>query len=429
MTAAVPLEHDREWYPHLTPCPACGAALPTGDSFTTWCHDCDWNVNGGNPVEPRQHTLLSGWRRRITDWAATRVYAGLAQRPEAVTAGRAHRLAVTLAVAVLVGVGLLLAAAIAFALSLQGVPRVVALALLALTVWFFLPGRGRPDPRCLTVDPVQAPELHEAVARLADTLGAQPPDAIRVDTSYNLAVLTHGAFSRPVLVVGLPLWTAMAPEQRLAVISHELGHLKRRDLRTRRLIGLAQDLMWGTADLLWPRRTSEDGGTGAELLVLATGALQRVAALPFIGVALVLDRADASARQEAEYLADRLAARLAGTSAAVSALASVLGPEPGQVAASAALRRGEDPWQPLREVRGRPQREIRRLARVGELVGHRSDDSHPPTHLRIRLLEECGPVTGRAPGIDAATWAAIDRELEPFRRELTPQFVDDLLEA
>ncbi|MFG2870412.1 hypothetical protein [Streptomyces sp. NPDC048338] len=69
-----------------------------------------------------------------------------------------------------------------------------------------------------------------------------------------------------------------------------------------------------------------------------------------------------------------------------------------------------------------PAREYERLRRVGELRGHRVDSTHPPTHLRRRLLAAGEAFPARVT-VNAATATAIDGELAGVRRQVARDVV------
>jgi len=71
-----------------------------------------------------------------------------------------------------------------------------------------------------------------------------------------------------------------------------------------------------------------------------------------------------------------------------------------------------------------PERERERRRRVARLEDARLDATHPPTGLRIRLLEE-RPRREPRVAADVARRAAVDAELAHFRR----QFQERLVEA
>jgi Zn-dependent protease with chaperone function len=413
-------------YPDLRPCPSCGAAVPDGPTFTTWCDGCGWNVDGGDPADPRPRHVFARLHQRIVDRAAGRVHARLAAAPDDVRSGSPRRAAVALASAVILGCVLAVAGIAWWALTLPGWWRLVALGVLAFAVVALAPRPARLDDRSLVVEPDVSPHLHALVDDLAGKVGVATPAEVRVDTSYNMAVLLQGWRLRPTLLIGLPLWSALEPAERLAILGHELGHLRGRDTHASQVVWAGQQLLHGITEVLWPFDADEHIALWSwRPLLWVTNAFQRLVALPFLGLSLALSRLDATTRQRNEYLADRRATAVAGTEAMVAALAGVLGPDRGLVSASAAMRRGEDPWSAFEGLPRRPEREVERLCRLSELEGHHAGDSHPPTHLRIALVREGRTVT--APALDPACWSAVETEMDHWRRELRPQLEDDLL--
>ena len=81
------------------------------------------------------------------------------------------------------------------------------------------------------------------------------------------------------------------------------------------------------------------------------------------------------------------------------------------------------------EARNVPERERERRRRVARLEGARLDVTHPPTGLRIRLLEERGHLEPTL-ALDAEEAAQIDRELQAtsgvVARRLSEQYRESL---
>ncbi len=140
-----------------------------------------------------------------------------------------------------------------------------------------------------------------------------------------------------------------------------------------------------------------------------------------------LDRLDARATQRQEYLADLASARAAGAAAAQTSLLRLLSLNGTHARVMSAVRRREDVWTALAASPHPPERELRRLQRESELVGHQADDTHPPTHLRAQLVAgatESTPVVV----VDAARTAAFEAELQPVREHLREGLTDSFLE-
>jgi Zn-dependent protease with chaperone function len=278
------------------------------------------------------------------------------------------------------------------------------------------------------LDPDDHPELYLLLQNMASAMGAPAPGAVRVDTSYNMSVSEDGWRRTPVLVIGLPLWTVLTRGERLFVLGHELGHLRAMDAWWGQVIGAARSSLVNVVDVLWLSTRSMDGSPVVLFVVWLTSKALRVLAWPFTGLVLLLDALESTSRQRAEYVADRRAARLAGSAAAEAGLAVLLGPPRGEVSASAAMRRDEDPWTALDAVPPRPPREVERLMRLGRATGHHADASHPPSHLRVQLVRAGDRWPGTQGDLTDAQWDAVEEELRPWRARLRRDYEDRLLE-
>ena len=99
--------------------------------------------------------------------------------------------------------------------------------------------------------------------------------------------------------------------------------------------------------------------------------------------------------QRAEYLADAAAARVAGTAAAIALHERLLLYRTFQDAIQQAAL-ADDARGALDRVRAAlrsvPERERERRRRVARLEQTRLEDTHPPTGMRIALLEDRAPL-------------------------------------
>ena len=410
------------------PCPRCGAEVDLSDEWTVWCDHCDWNVDGGQP--PRAgagQDPLARLRQRATDSAAARAFDALRRHPDDLSWGRGRTAAVALAATVLVVLWGGLAVLLGWALGEQGAARVVWVLVVVAAAALFLPRPSHVRDGEL-LDVADHPRLHALLGHLAAAMDSPTPAVVRLDTSYNMSVGEDGWRRTPVLVIGLPLWTVLSRDERLFVLGHELGHLRGLDARWGHLIWAARTSLANVVDLLWISTRTMDGSTLALFVVWLTSKVLRVVAWPFVGLLVLLDRLESASRQRAEYLADRRATLVAGSAAAEAGLAVLLGRPRGEVAASAAMRRDEDPWAALDAVPARPAREVERLVRLGRLTGHRSDASHPPSHLRLELVRAGGLREPSHAGVTGEDWDAVEAELRPWRSRLRRDYEDHLLE-
>ena len=412
----------------MVACGGCGRAVPDGGQWTTWCEVCDWNVV--SRVDRSTPGLVVRWRRRMARRVGERVYADLlAGRGAGARDALAHATLltvcwlihlVTVAVVVLLGFAVL-------APSWGGWRWAVALACL---MWLYL---VLPRPLALPRDGVvvsreDAPRLWSLVDEVASAVGTAPPVVLALSTDLNAYVMRTGWRWRRTLVLGLPLWAVEEPQERVALLGHELGHFKGRDVGRGFLVGLATHAVWRLVQVLWPDQLEEQPlDHDYTWLMLLTNEIRRLLALPPLGLLYVLDRLRVRSSQRAEYLADLAAARAAGPEAAQREylrLLSLLGTE---TRARSAVRRREDVWTALAAAPRPSERELRRLRRESELTGHQVDDTHPPTHLRALLV---AAVDVRTPTVvvDAARAQAIEAELQPVRERLREALTDSLLE-
>ncbi|MEV6330472.1 M48 family metalloprotease [Streptomyces sp. NPDC051909] len=281
-------------------------------------------------------------------------------------------------------------------------------------------GRARKELSELPfLERADAPRLFALIDEIGAGVGTRGVDLVVLDASVNASVGAYGIRRRRVLVLGMPLWATLDPQERIALLGHEIGHYAHGDTRHGFLVGSAL----GSLDTWrYMLARSDDGDTLSDTFINVLTALPRWAVH---GLTVLLDGATLRATQRAEYLADGAAAHTAGHAAAVA----VLQRQFVSRSIDSALRRevvgartrvggrtrrevqAEGLWERVAaEVRTVPEREYERLRRVAELRGHCVDSTHPPTHLRIRNLERGEP---RPPALALAPdrAAALDAEL------------------
>ena len=322
---------------------------------------------------------------------------------------------------------------------LAGLVHLVTAAILALGAWMIwvgpllvrVPGvvivlfglllvprpRIRRTTQGLTRD--ELPALFSVLDRVAALNQAPVPHLVRVGAVFNAGAITSGR--RRLLMIGAPLWVALPPSARLAVLAHELGHYAHRDLLSARWVGLAHDALAQWLMLLGEAGQTADRWTDDDWLdvVKPANAVLRLLALPFRVVVeayiYLLELLTASSSRSREYLADLDAIHAAGSAGALASHDAVLAEDAVDAAVRrAAIRGDDDVWPEVRSTLGRDDHTtlLRRRAHAASSKS-RIDDSHPSTTQRIRLVEEREQVT---PGVvvDTATWQRVDAELAPY---------------
>ncbi|SHM23178.1 M48 family metallopeptidase [Actinacidiphila paucisporea] len=416
-------------------CPECGAMTPADPRFVVWCAGCGWNADPLPPEPPQGR--LQGRRRRTAARYGEQLYAELARSgpgaPRLDASGvAAHVLAWAVhlsTVAVAVAGVLLITTGGAFAL------QVLLGAVLLLVVVSLRPRLGRLPKDAVTLRRDTAPGLYALLDRIAAESGTRPVDVVVLDASVNAGVTEYGLRRRRLLVLGLPLWHMLGPQQRVALLGHEFGHYANGDQRRGLVVGTALTTL-GT----WHHVLRPSGQRGRPVVQIIADLIMVPPWLFVLGLLHLLDHFTLRATQRAEYRADLIGARIGSGAAAAECtdellLAESVDRELRRQAVLARTRtRASDRedaaaglWGRLADhARDIPARERERLRRVAELRGHSTDSTHPPTHLRRALLLDTARDLPAAVTLDAAGAAAIDAEIAPAARQAARWTLRDL---
>ncbi|OKJ10262.1 M48 family metalloprotease [Kitasatospora sp. CB01950] len=430
-------------------CPECRSPLAVNERFPTWCPSCEWNLL---PPEPPAEHLTPRQRRRAekAERRAEATRRDVRERSEQVFKlvaedGSDLQDSSTVAAYALAGVVHL----VSLSVFLLGIALVTGLLLpawtnrllgvFALAVAYLLrPRLGRPA-REGVLDRATAPTLYALVDRIAEEVGAPKVDTIVVDGDWNLSFAVLGLRRRRQLTIGLPLWTVLAPQQRVSVLAHELGHCVNGDNRRGLWTGSATAALVEWCRLTAPERTRLGTGSSGLVMLIADSVANHVLWVvnrAAYGLALVMNRLSLRSGQAAEYRADRLSVRLTSVADTRGALTSSLHWPTFETVVlrqrTLPRRRADggqpahpDLWQSLAEaVRTVPPMETERRLRVAARQGDAVDGSHPPTHLRLRMLTATAPEQHRHPVVlDSGRAALIEAELAELRRRIAGQLL------
>ncbi|WP_232533767.1 M48 family metalloprotease [Plantactinospora sp. KBS50] len=399
-------------------------------SATPWCGHCEWNLDRYDEASTDPEF---GWvwvDRRLRGIAyrlSRRQYAELAAAAGGRSRYGAARIVLVVASVLLLGAFAALVAASCWLLwryPLLSLYTVLAALGLATAV-LMRPRLGRLHPLARVVDADRAPELHRLIREVADVVGVPPPHVVAVDESFSAYTSAVGPRRRRVLCLGLPLWAALAPQERVALLGHELGHFANGDIRRGLLTQPAFTMLGHAAQILSPVSTHNPGGG---LIGLLTDLVSRVvlwtlSRLVLAGHLLLL-WVGLRDGQRAEYRADELASVAAGSTAAVGLMDTLVGMDVVQMMVCREARAGLGPadWRAVvanTRVESAAQLPLRRQLSIRRDVSLFA--SHPPSGLRARLVEarphrdpRIVLTEDRAARIDAelaAEFAAVRREL------------------
>ena len=355
--------------------------------------------------------------------------------------------AVVLAAAIVAGALALVAAWVVFVVLDDGWSRVVWVVVGTFLFWQVVPRPERPSARAVAVSAPEAPALHALVAEVASAVGSRGPESVVVDTLYATSLVPVGYRGRATLVLGLPQWTALDDDERIAVLAHELGCVEPARSPAGILVRLADDLLTRSVLLLSPTsavqphettREQYDSGLGAlgagddlagdrmrrEVATSVGAAGLTVVASPARILQGALRRAALAGGTRGCLHADRAAAALVGSPTVVALLLSTLPVPRAWVTAEVAARRRVDPFVAMADAERPVADELARRLAAAATTGERVGPAHAATAARVEALRHPEVVTR---GVGPAAVRAADHDLDPYRRRLAQRFAEELV--
>lgn len=94
--------------------------------------------------------------------------------------------------------------------------------------WMLRPRLGGIPRDAEVLDRATVPEFHDTADRIADRMGVRRPARVAVlDLATGASCVRAGVLRRPVLVVGLPIWLALSPRQRVTLLARAYAGVRR----------------------------------------------------------------------------------------------------------------------------------------------------------------------------------------------------------
>lgn len=416
-------------------CPTCRGPLTSVGDAVPWCGSCEWNLDAF--PDSRADTWF--WRRvrRAERRAGFRSDRELARSAEPLPIG-GRLYAQLLALSMLLLLGDVALAAVGVVLIVVDPwlwPIVGGVILIGFAV-LLRPRLGRLKPLLehgYVVERKNAPTLHRMIDRLVADLGAPAPDLVVFDFDWNAGVTRVGLRQKRVLVLGVPLMLALTPQQLVALVGHELGHLKHDDNRRRLLLQPAATVFGRLAAIVKPPHRSvllagginPIAGYGLLLWQVVGGSAYLLLATAHVAISGVI----ASQQRAIELRADRMSAQAAGTTAALEALDTMtLLPivsgylqhhvEPGEAAERWRRYMGSVRERHLDSLPARRQLSMRTDASV---FAH-----HPAAGRRHQWLA-AQPVVGPGLLVEEAAGVRLEQEIAPYAEIMHREMLDRVI--
>ncbi|MFC0628865.1 M48 family metallopeptidase [Kribbella deserti] len=399
----------------VTRCPQCDKQLRVDPRYVTWCDSCEWNVDP-LPVDDAYPAWRQKLEHRLADTLYRELEHGTIHKPGW---DAARAMAYFLSFLVLLLPLVALAAGITILLFYRPLWLAVPFAAVGFAIaWSLRPRPQRLDPDQLHVSRAEVPRLYNLLDEISAAVKARPVASVVLTAEPELWITEIGWRMRPVVGIGLPLWVAMSSQQRVAVLAHEFGHGRNGDIRNNTLVWNAENILEELESSFSPQPYDELKDDAAALVedtdgTFLTRLVNAIVGPPIRGYRWLLTRASLRGEQRAEYLADRISGEVAGSEAAATSLERLVIVETAYRALEKALRFGSD-VEPLDAVRRAvsdiPAREIDRRIRTTRVRETRTDSTHPPTYLRVKLIR-ARPTTTAKVVLGLSDSATIDREL------------------
>lgn len=403
-------------------CPECAGTLVTEGAATPWCGECEWNLGTFDPPGHSRTgwTWLDRMSHRIAFRGNRRQFDMFVTRPPRVRGWSPARVALLVASAVLLAATITLAWLGVQLLTAYLSPVTILPGLLLVCLAVLLRpriGRLGDDNDVLSQD--DSPALWHLVGQVADVLGAPRPHLLVVDERFNAAAGVYGIRRRRVLSIGLPLLAVLNPQERVALLAHELGHFVNGDPAQGLLTQPALRTFGELALVLRADRWHGVTATERVAMMLFRPVLRLASGLALachIGL-LWLGMRD---HQRAEYAADAAAARVAGTQATASMLDDLVLAE--SIAAGVRTTEirartlqgshaGVDGWQQAAAgVRAEKTVRMPVLRQHSIRAGADLFSSHPPAGMRAGMVR-AWPSLPATVVLSGDKSAAIDAEL------------------
>jgi Zn-dependent protease with chaperone function len=277
-----------------------------------------------------------------------------------------------------------------------------------------------------------APKVFGVLDDICAQLNAPRIDGIHVLAEVNAYMAEYSKTER-ILGIGAPLWLALEPAERVALLAHEIGHLINHDPARGRLSYAALGTLARWHDLSHPPMLI-DGATNSRFYFEDRGLIDRVFGFLYGTAIAALSRgfetlmfADS---QRAEYLADLAAASVAGTAAKTELLRKLILSPLAEDALTQTYFDGSKHiavFDKMARAIADPIPEKANALNAEAMMSlHRIDSTHPPTRYRLDVVAAAGHP---APALDAAQmdWAGMDQELSAFFQRMERALLSQII--
>ncbi|MEO2074821.1 MAG: M48 family metallopeptidase [Bacillus sp. (in: firmicutes)] len=401
-----------------TECPNCLKTIPVHKGYITWC-ECGYNLHTAKEEEPKRKSRMVRLYDHLGERSGEFIFqqmmntTNFTQRKSIVNmiALMIATIVHTISVASFVfGVYLLFFQHNHFILLFFG------LVLLGIA-WFTRPRVGKLEKNERIIPKDEMPATYAVLDDLADAMGIKKIDGIIINEDYNAAITKIGWRRRTIVFIGVPLFSALTPDEQCSVFAHELGHYQNKDLTYGFYVGTAINTLYDWYTLLDPVQ-SEQTFEYSLLDMITNFILKLLAQIPYLTFSLLLHLLW-NQKQIGEYLADYRAAQICGSMTVIKDLEKI---HMDRVYYHALSRVSVNDLQTnvidefKQALSIMPEREKIRIKLQLAKEKFKLNATHPPTIYRIQFIEKQN-LTGRF-SIDPLKGKKMIQELDLFKEKI-----------
>jgi heat shock protein HtpX len=266
--------------------------------------------------------------------------------------------------------------------------------LLLVPAFLLRPRLGKAPGRDYRLKREQAPTLFTLVDRVAAAAGTPVPEIITVSSEFNASTYRLGFRRTTGLDIGTYLFATLSPQQRVALVAHELGHQVNGDPARLLLVQPAMTTFGTLAGMFGAHQDRRELVFGGDrtMAFVPVMFLSYLVGRVFLAIQTGLSVLAFRDHQRAEYLADGIAVDVAGSKATAGLMDRLVLMSPiARIMVYRANTKGPADWAALADGF--------HAARSEEICAYRQQTlreshlwrSHPPSGLRARMVEAWPP--------------------------------------
>lgn len=369
-------------------CPKCNSVLIENFGYVTWCDKCEWNIQPEELYRPAN--FFESLYIQLGIKHSKNLFSELIEKDSTVSEVSLIKI-ITLILAGIVHIITLAVLGTGIVYLIKGLNSflhfVFGLFILGIA-WVLKPKINKME---YGLPKDKYPVLYEVVNRISQVIGAKNIDEIIINHKFNAGFKRGGLRGKRILYLGLPLFSILNDQEKVALIAHEAAHNYYNDNIRSVFIHTAVNSLIQWYDLIRPPFIFNLNVVLISIALLPYHLIQFIISKTIWLIAYILCHLLWRNSQKAEYNADYLAATVSGKESMISMLeklyyGNIYDLTIQRVALDQVNYDFFDEFK--NKVDNIPEKELERIKRLEEIEDLRLDATHPPTFLRKEFLKQ-----------------------------------------